>query len=49
MRNVVGLLLLVFGVTGLLVASWVCHPLLGLAATSLGVGAVGLWLATTEA
>lgn len=47
-RNIVGLLLLLIGATGLLTAAWLCDPLVGLAATSVGVGALGYWLATSE-
>lgn len=48
-RNLAGLLLLLLGVAGLLTAAWLTHPLLGVAATSVAVGAAGYWLATSEA
>lgn len=48
-KNLLGVLLLLAGVGGVLTAAWLADPLLGLAVTSVPVGAAGWRLATSEA
>lgn len=49
LRNLIGLILLVLAVAMAVTAAWLTHPLVGLAVTSVPVGATGWWLATSEA